>query len=495
MKHCLFILRHANDLDHITPVIWKWTMVPDQSAIALFPWGLPVQENDFRIQIINSIENCQTLVLSKEKLKQCSQAELIKLFENAIQPEIDNVIVFDWLHRGMNEEIRLAKVIIDWAHQKKIPVVSLPHGDHCHAGEMMHTGSINPTKADVYAPIKLFDALVTPNEHCGTRYLKHIYPNKPHVLGSPRFNKEWLSYIQNRQPEFKIDSAIEKVKIALFLRHKGYPIFWEEIYWTIRLITQFENIHLVVVPHTRLTNLDEIILTYPELLSNIDNLTYTTDTIYSGSITRWADVVLDIGTSMSFEMVQLGKNLICPEYLHATRSLTSLYFPDTIALCRDELYEKITLLSKDIHYRFYTEEERKKFIDEIIQPKGDDVLKHYNDFLRAPVILSESAYIETSNTSKEKSDLNDYPPIPLITKYTGLLKALHEKEEYISKKEIDILAKNSEIAELNQRLIHKRHLIEKLEQKFKRILKSHSYQIGKIITLPARIMMRKPKSK
>ena len=127
-------------------------------------------------------------------------------------------------------------------------------------------------------------------------------------------------------PSFNVSQSDDKLKVVLFLRNTGYPIFWEEIVRTIKLILQFPEIYLIVKHHPRnrsskkLTR--ELISLYPEIKQNIGkNLKF----IYSGdvnsaSLVKWTDLVIDVGTSVAFGAVKEGKPVLMPEYLHANYS-------------------------------------------------------------------------------------------------------------------------------------------------------------------------------
>jgi len=320
----------------------------------------------------------------------------------------------------MRTEIQWAKSLIPWAHEHNIPVVCLPHGDHCHTGDMLRTVEINHVLADVYAPVAMFDSLVVPNAHCGKRYQAHLPGDRIFILGSPRFNMEWLGVLDKLMPSFSIPTAGDKCKAALFLRHHGYPLFWEEIYWTIRLITQFPHVQLAIIPHTRGWGWDPLVEAYPEINAEINNLTLIEDNVYSGAVVKWADIILDIGTSMAFEAVIRNKAIICPEYLHATRTVTSQYFPNAVAWCRDDLFDMFAALHENPNKRFHSSAEAKSFIANMIHVPDANVLDRYVDFLLN--VIDQSVYHDgfAVNTSGNLHDNEQIIPASLIAKYSQL---------------------------------------------------------------------------
>lgn len=413
----ILFLRHTNDLDHLCPVIWKWLQTRGNHAAAVFPWGNPVAENDFRLNLLREQANCRLIFPDINTAKEWGESEIRNYTGSLLPDSGKNCFVFTWLHNGMREELRWAQALIPYAHERNIPFVCLPHGDHCHAGDMLRTAEVNREAANIYAPIAMFDSLIVPNNHCGRRYAAHLPPERIRALGSPRFNKEWLNMLDHAVPPFDLPATGGQCKIALFLRHHGYPQFWEEIYWTIRLTTQFPHIHLAVVPHTRASGWSDLLAAYPELESDIDNLTLVPGDVYSGSIIRWADAVLDIGTSMAFEAVMRGKAVICPEYLHATRTVTSKYFPGAVALCRDELYDMIAALQTNPDKRFHSHEEAQCFISDMIHFPDENVLARYADFLLDAIERPACHAKTNTKISVDQPDSGQPVPPPLIARY------------------------------------------------------------------------------
>ncbi|WP_459922176.1 hypothetical protein [Desulfatiferula olefinivorans] len=335
------------------------------------------------------------------------------------------------------------------------PVLMLPHGDCPHEGAMIMVGDISYQETDIYSPGALCDAVVVPNEKCAGRYTPHLPDDRICVLGSPRFNRQWLSALDDIVPPFDIKPARDSYKIALFLRNKAYPIFWEEIYWTIRLVTRFPSVHLTVIPHTRSEGWNELLDVYPELQGGIPNLTCTDDDVYSGSVVRWADAVMDIGTSMAFEAVMLGKTLICPEYLHATRSVCSTFFPNSVAWCRDDLYEKLTALIENPSSGFHSSDESARFIDRMVHVPDEHVLDRYVALLANTI--SQSAVLKESPPCRETHGIEIVNTgRPLIFRHATLMKA-HEKlkrtHEIWVRNQALLIEKNNRQTELFEKLV------------------------------------------
>ena len=105
----------------------------------------------------------------------------------------------------------------------------------------------------------------------------------------------------------------DSLNIVLFLRSPQYPIFWEEVIRTVRMVTQLPGVKMVVKHHTRPCGDDPLKAFYDELESQpVENLRFAFDDVHSDSC-RWADVVMDVATSVSFEAVKAYKPVLAME--------------------------------------------------------------------------------------------------------------------------------------------------------------------------------------
>ena len=78
--------------------------------------------------------------------------------------------------------------------------------------------------------------------------------------------------------------------------------------------------------HTRSATVGTLVRAYPELNADSNpNLEFVYDDVHSGALLRWADVVIDVGTSVVFEAVKCGIPVLSVEYLHPSRSTVGYY--------------------------------------------------------------------------------------------------------------------------------------------------------------------------
>jgi hypothetical protein len=95
----------------------------------------------------------------------------------------------------------------------------------------------------------------------------------------------------------------------------------------------------------------------------------------------WADVSIDLATSVIFEAVRKRKPILAADYLHAGRSTVAHYMPETALLCRDDVYQRIRNLSETTIDGFYNELNRDRFLQEVLDSPSADVLQSYVDLL------------------------------------------------------------------------------------------------------------------
>ena len=119
------------------------------------------------------------------------------------------------------------------------------------------------------------------------------------------------------------------------------------------------------------------------LKQNLDsNLKFIYEGVNSSSLMKWADLVIDLGTSITWEAVKQDKPVLMLEYLHSNYSTVAYYIKQSEMKCRDQLYDILQKLVKNKNLKFYNEEERRKFIKEIIDVPDNFVLERYCKFLK-----------------------------------------------------------------------------------------------------------------
>ena len=100
---------------------------------------------------------------------------------------------------------------------------------------------------------------------------------------------------------------------------------------------------------------------------------------------NWADVIIDLATSVVFEAVKAKKPVLAADYLHAGRSALAEYIPEAELRCRDDVYRHIEKFLSHGCDSFYIEEHRQRFLNEMINAGDPDVLSRFVALLEGQV--------------------------------------------------------------------------------------------------------------
>ncbi|MCP5245125.1 MAG: hypothetical protein H6937_03835 [Burkholderiales bacterium] len=413
----LFFLRHYNDIDHITPVIYKWADSGHQCDVVLL--GSAKFRRDYRIQFLKQLSGVRVAhmrevlgwlhflkwrlqmymltgnvrripvlgLLAKrlsERYDESRREQVWRqtnetLFRRCFENSNGGVITFDWVERNSVISVEWIKILIEMAHARKLSVISLPHGDSPHVNQLIRRGERKLGPDTVFSNADVFDCLVVPNELCAKRFRPYLGEQKIAVLGSPRFCEEWLSKLVEILPPSPITPSDSRLKIVIFLRKANFTTFWEEVGEVVHMIAEFPGTEIMIKPHTRSGWKQS--LTKDKAIKKLPNVSIADDKAHSVHLMNWADVIIDLATSVIFEAVRTRKPVLAADYLIAGRSTVAHYMPETELRCRDDVYEKInhflTLGCDD----FYVDAHRLEFLTEMLDVPDDKVLEHYVELL------------------------------------------------------------------------------------------------------------------
>ena len=169
------------------------------------------------------------------------------------------------------------------------------------------------------------------------------------------------------------------------------------------MIAAFPEVELVIKPHTRGGWRQP--LTKNSSLRRLPNVSVAADNVHSIHLMNWADVIIDLATSVVFEAVKAKKPVLAADYLHAGRSALAHFMPETELKCRDDVYRRINEFLSDGCDSFYVEEHRQRFIDEMLHAGGSRCTTRYVALLEAQAGQTESGI----RLSKEKPSRIDKP--------------------------------------------------------------------------------------
>ncbi len=413
----LFFLRHYNDIDHVTPVIFKWIKSGHQCDVVLI--GSATFRNDYRIHYLESLDgvrvshireifskleffkwrlqmflltgNVRRLFLlgslaqsaaefyNEEKRANLWRRTADLLLTRCFGDASGGVVAFDWVERNSVISIEWIRTLIKMARDRGIGTVSLPHGDSPHANQLIRRGERQVGPDNTFSNAGIFDKLVVPNELCATRFRPFLDDQSIAVLGSPRFCEEWLAKLAEIMPPSPIKQSDSQLKVVIFLRKANFTTFWEEVGEVVQMIAAFPGVELIIKPHTRSGWKQS--LTKDKAITRLSNVSIAGDDAHSVHLMNWADVIIDLATSVVFEAVRMKKPVLAADYLIAGRSVIADYMPETELRCRDDVYEKINHFLLNGCDSFYLEAHRQRFLKEMLDGPDEAVLSSYVSLL------------------------------------------------------------------------------------------------------------------
>lgn len=416
----LFFIREFNDIDHITPIVWK--MRRDNYPVAVYCLNPEYDlQNDYRLQflkrlgikvnfiydefgqslglwhriirliaktcfaIVNKIDHHSTLSFSgafaalrrySQKIGKKCYKRARKNFYNAfwarnvLELSGAQALCFDHI----NPDRYIAKIFLDAATEKSIPTLALPHGVFIYTNNYVRIGS---AEEDRYDKFNRFDYIVTQNTLRQEVLVRAgVKKEKIFVLGSARYCDEWMTQNKTILPRtMKTSTEIPGRLKAVFMTTRFvYRIDVARMLKTFDLLSELEGIQIVVKPHTRTGNEAKVYENMP--LTNVADFS-------SVELCEWADVVLAIGSSIIIEPLKQGKPVLYLKYLH--ENITQYEELGACWTIHDEveLKEALLVLQKNKTRVPYPNENIDRFLADIIYGGRDerDVLGDYESFI------------------------------------------------------------------------------------------------------------------
>ncbi len=416
----LFFVRDFNDIDHITPVVWKmkrgnypvavyclnpeydiqsdyrlnflkesgvrvdyiYNLIDLQSGWLLrvirgiYLWCLEVQKGSEDKGRQQPASRSKALGRLAEKTAHRLYKLLRKKFydsnwaQNILEQSQASVLCFDWIrpHKYVVESLLQA------AKAMSIPTVSLPHGVFLYTNDTVQTGSKKKGQFERY---NHFDHVIVQNRLFKETISKSgVNADKISFLGSARYCKEWMAQNNEILPR-KIQSANDdsgKLKVIFMTTRPHYRIDVERMINTFNLLSKLEGIEVMIKPHTRSGKEADMYANLP--LSNVADLS-------SIELCEWADVTLVIASSIIIETLIRRKPVLYLKYLHA--NITEY---EEMGACwtigsETELQEALLSLRDGQRDLPYTDEDVNRWLTEIIyggRPERD-VLQEYQQFI------------------------------------------------------------------------------------------------------------------
>ena len=416
----LFFVRHFNDIDHITPVVWK--MKKDNYPVAVYCMN-PRYDiwSDYRLSFLKSqgvvvnylhhafdqprgrlhemMHKCIQKCFAFQKRLAASnriQSEMLPRFLGPLAGLMGSLVYK--LTRTLYYDIRWARSILEHtgaraicfdhilpkryvvnsflkaAREMSIPSLSLPHGVLLYTNEKTKPKSTDKRR---FTKFSRFDFILVPNQLRKEVLVRTgVAEEKIFVLGSARYCGEWLEQNKTILPrviEPNISSS-DKLKVVFMQSKPQCRVDLERMSKTIGLLANLTEIEAMLKPHTRIAGekryIDETQL--PIVWH-----------VLTADLCVWADVLLVVGSSVITEALMQGKPVLYLKYLHENTTL----FED-LGACwtisnETELKKALLTLQKNKTDIPYGEDNVANFISEIVYGgrRHRDVLNDYEQFI------------------------------------------------------------------------------------------------------------------
>ncbi len=379
----IVFLRAYNDVDHVAPVIYKLS----QRGIAVRVVLRQVLKlSDYRLLFLatlpgvtlNHIDDVK-LEVGYPRTEPDARIDMKALLRHLLEGVSRGVVVIDWVSQE-RDNLLFATAVIDAATKLSIRHIALPHGDAPYANRLIKVSDFDYEGSNHYRsePSTL---IAVPNKLCAARYAG--LPGKEVLtLGSSRYSNEWMSIDHTLTAPYRWTEANRNLKICLLLRQplraRPVNIYWEELLAMVRIVSANPSVLLVIKHHTRDAVLPEPTAWSREIFATSKtNVRIDVGEVNSSSLVRWADCILDIGTSASFEAIKLGKPVGALDYLHANVSVVAKWLPTTEIRCRDDLVDLLEIWRSRPIKPNYSNSERNAFLSEFVDYPDADVLERY----------------------------------------------------------------------------------------------------------------------
>jgi hypothetical protein len=416
----LFFVRAFNDIDHITPIVWK--MRQDNYPVALFCWTPEYDlHRDYRLQFLkrqgvkvnfifdefdgalglnhriiriaaricfavaNRLDSYSRSLFSVElkKIQKRAKRRGKKLYKRSrgkyydiswarriIEQTGAKVLCFD----HVKPKQFVVDILLKAANEKSVPTIALPHGVFLYTNHFVRIGSEENSRYDKY---HRFDHIITQNElHREVLTRAGLDRNRIFVLGSVRYCNEWMTQYKMILPRtMKINTGSpDKLKTVFMTTRFAYRIDEERMLRTFEILAGTEGFETVVKPHTRSGKEAKV----------YDNMSLANVAGFSSvELCEWADVVMVIGSSILIEPLKQGKPVLYLKYLHENTTQYEELGACWIINDETELKDALRSLRNDKTKVPYTEENVTRFLSEIIYggQSERDVLGDYEDFI------------------------------------------------------------------------------------------------------------------
>jgi hypothetical protein len=416
----LFFVRHFNDIDHMTPIVWK--LKSSDYPVAVYCMN-PLYDirGDYRLEFLKNqgiaVKNlyeihdkksgvvykalqavfkksaaieaalgngrhgqsglpvklllrlCGRLRSSSFKLiRRCYYDE--RWARGVLRKSAAQAICFD----HVMPKHYVVDVFLKAARRLSIPSLALPHGVHLYTNDATKAKATDERRM---AKFNRFDYVVVTNELRRSLLVRAgVGADKIFVLGSARYCREWLELNDKIIPDSYDgrNTVSGQLKVVLMPSKPQCKMDVDRLFETCRILANFEGVAAVIKPHTRIRNRKFVFDGVP--LPDVSD-------VLTAELCEWADVILNVGSSVITEALMREKPALYLKYLHENTTRFEELGACWTINSENELKGAITALKANKHYMPYSKESVAAFLSEIVQGghNNRDVLTTYEQFI------------------------------------------------------------------------------------------------------------------
>ena len=412
----VFFLYHFNDIDHISPVMWKCLERGHRVEAVLLNPDYP-HEQDPRLQLLAVYPTFRLRTITdilgfpgfrrpfypgrndkeegfKKLIREAGRRSggSIRQARKFLREVEANVCVFEWgstRSRNRTEFFRAATTM-------GLPRIAMPHGMNIFTNsdptpELRGTQQLG---TQIRASLNQYDAYVFQTAlHRDMDAGLGLDVRVARVVGSARYCLEWHNVNVDLYPEFLPERLNGKrLRVVFMLPHWHYNVDQAATLQLAEQIGSMAGIALALKEHTRGSGaIPEPVRSRLSQQQGVEIV----EEASSVSLVKWADVVLCFGSSIGLEALNQGKILVNPSFLHGN---TTIFDDDPSCITTQDLaatVEQVSMLrdqGASNMQRLDPEPLRRR----VVHAEGDpDVLARYVDLVeglrRGPVAAPSTA--------------------------------------------------------------------------------------------------------
>lgn len=351
----VFIIRAYNDLDMISPIIWKASKNKDSNVIIINTSPADISIEDPRIKFIKKNASIKYFEIpkllndfSKKFFSSLKVGWIHRMFFNKIltysQKHFDEIQINKNLSTGVFMSYlgdNATNSAIKWADRNKFFKIFVDHG--------VNPFFLNKAK-NKKNRISSFDAFII-NNKVSEKKIGNFQKNAiKKIYACPRFSLEWSEKLNKIYSKNSKKNKNGKFKITFMLSKYSDKDNKKEVINAIEAASKLQNVKVQVKPHTR------GMLIKNSLPYNVSIL----GTIHSRKIIQDSDLIIFTHSSIFLDAILLNKPVI-----HLTYATNVKLSSNSLDNCK--VYNQYDFLNKVAIVkqkgRLYSKSDRKKCLD------------------------------------------------------------------------------------------------------------------------------------